>query len=377
MTRKIIAIMISTAIILLLFQGCRLNSSDELIIKKIEARLNALHVSAASIAIFDETGVIWSRAFGRISSKDEHEADNETIFRLASLTKVITGTAVMQLYERGLIDLQGDVNDYLPFSVRHPNFPETAITMHMLLTHSSGIRDNWTVIEGDFTSYDPSSKQIPGLSEACAGYFSEDGRWYDDKKNFTEEGPAGLSEYSNMAITLAGLIVQRVSGMPFEEYCEYNIIEPLGIDGGWNLLPQHTADMAFPADYDHADLEAYTGSAFPAGFFSCSSGDFASLASIFFNKGLCNGERILQEETTELMLSMQSSDYCYIWKPTGFTYGGEHMIHHTGGMDGTRTGVFLSQESGTGAVILTSGEFDFPYTYYDIIKILLDYGRGQ
>ena len=377
MKQTTLMIILSISAFMIALSGCSMDNDEERLNQKIESRLNALHVSAASISVFDEGGVIWSNAFGRLSTAGEQNADEDTIFKLASLTKVITGIAVMQLYERGQIDLDRDVSSYLPFSVRHPGYPETPVTMQMLLTHSSGIRDNWTVIEGDLTSYDPAAKKIPDLSETCTGYFTTDGEWYDEKLNFTGEGPGGITEYSNMGITLAGLIVEEVSGISFEDYCRLNIFVPAGISGGWNLLPQQTANMAHPADYNYDDVAAYTGSAYPAGFYCCSSGDFAALSSIFLNGGLCGGSRLLEKETAELMLRMQSGDFCYIWKPAGFTYDGEHLIHHTGGMAGTRTGVFLSLENRIGAVILTSGEFDFPYTYYDIIKTLIDFGRTR
>lgn len=78
----------------------------------------------------------------------------------------------------------------------------------------------------------------------------------------------------------------------------------------------------------------------------------------------------------DLMLTDKGTDFRYVWKKMGFTCDGEHPIGHTGGMEGTRTGVFLSEKHKIGLVFLAGGEFDFPYTYFETIQTLLAYGRS-
>ena len=68
------------------------------------------------------------------------------MFILSSVSKTVTATALMQLYERGLFELNDDIDAYLPFEVNHPNYPSASISFKMLLTHTSGIKDNWGVM---------------------------------------------------------------------------------------------------------------------------------------------------------------------------------------------------------------------------------------
>jgi len=92
---------------------------------------------AACIIKNDQT--VWKFAYGYANREEGKPASDETSYLLASISKTITGTAVMQLHENGLIDLDIDVSQYLPFSVRHPQYPDVIITTRMILAHRSGL----------------------------------------------------------------------------------------------------------------------------------------------------------------------------------------------------------------------------------------------
>lgn len=348
---------------LLVTVSCNLSLFKEDTKTKLYSRLDALGVTKASISIYSNKGPIWTKSYGG--------ANNETIFKLASLSKIITGIAIMQLHEKKLIDINTNINEYLPFEVINQHHPETLITTSMLLNHTSGIKDNWSVITQNLRSYDLNQNPIPGLLETCKEYLSTEGKLYDKNENYFSFNPGDKVEYSNMGYALLGLLVQCVSDLDFKDYCQTYIFSPLDIKGGWNLFPEDTNDMAIPTDFKGKAVSSYVDALYPAGFFSCSSNDFANLMSIFLD----NTNTVLKDETVSFILSRKIADQYYIFKESNFTVNSENLIYHLGGLDGSRTSVFLSKKHNVGFVLLSSGEYDMPMTFYEIVKILIDYGR--
>jgi CubicO group peptidase (beta-lactamase class C family) len=90
--------------------------------------------------------VVWQRSYGYANLQDSIAVTDTTSFLLASISKTFTATAIMQLWERGLFDLDEDVNNHLDFDVRNPYYPDSAITFRMLMTHTSTIHDNWGML---------------------------------------------------------------------------------------------------------------------------------------------------------------------------------------------------------------------------------------
>ena len=360
--------LIPAGLLLTALSGCRIFGIEDNYSSAAKSRLDSLHVSQASIALFSEEGVLDTLNYGG--------SDDTTQFQLASIGKILTGTAVLQLVETNMIDLYADINLYLPFPVRTAGHPADPITMHMLLTHTSGIKDNWDIIDREFSSCDTDIDPLPDLLKTCREYLSEDGLWYDRDKNFNSSSPGSKFEYSNMAISLAGLIVQEVTGIDFQQYCRENILNPLEIGGGWNLHPEDNNSISPPTDYSGKKVKTRSGSLTPAGFYTCSASDYARLMSVFINGGTYEQISILSEDSVSLMTERQFENHSYIWHFTGYTYNGEKLLFHNGGFDGIRTGVFISPDFKTGFVILCSGEYDAPFALYELVQMTLDFGRS-
>ena len=100
------------------------------------------NIPSISASIVKNGEIVWMKSYGYADINNQIEADNNTVYMLASCSKTITATALMQLYEQDLFQLDEPINNYLPFSVFNPNY-ETEITFRMLLTHTSSIKDNW------------------------------------------------------------------------------------------------------------------------------------------------------------------------------------------------------------------------------------------
>ena len=128
------------------------NRDEEELLEFIELTMENHLIPGISISIVKDQNIVWENHFGYSNIDQNILVDENTLFMLASISKTITATALMQLFEDGLFSLEDDIDSYLPFNVNHPDYPLTPITFKMLLTHTSGIKDNWDVMpyyEGD------------------------------------------------------------------------------------------------------------------------------------------------------------------------------------------------------------------------------------
>ena len=130
-------------------------ASDVIFDKKISLLMRLAGFCSLSTCIIKNDTIIWSKGYGLYDVPEQKQTTIDTIYVLASITKTIVGTALMQLYEQGLFDLDDDVNDHLPFELRNPNFPDDPITIRMLLSHTSSLNTNtqqqyyWFNFSGD------------------------------------------------------------------------------------------------------------------------------------------------------------------------------------------------------------------------------------
>ena len=147
-----------------------------------------------------------------------------------------------------LFALNDTVNEYLPFNINHPDYPEVPITFKMLLSHTSGIKDNWNFMP----FYDGDSPLE--LSYYLNQYLTPGGEFYDNDLNFTDYIPGTSFSYSNIGAALIGLLVEEISGQPFNEYSTENIFEPLEMDDACLL---YTSQLNFLYQIRYAQKEFF------------------------------------------------------------------------------------------------------------------------
>ena len=124
-----------------------INSSQELDLL-INSAMQTYHVPGLAALIIKNDSIVWSNNYGYANVSLNKPVEDSTLFMMASISKTITITALMQLWEDGLFDLEDNINDYLQpdFQIHHPNYPNDTITFKMLMTHTSSIDDNWNVL---------------------------------------------------------------------------------------------------------------------------------------------------------------------------------------------------------------------------------------
>jgi len=323
------------------------------------------HIPGLSASIVRNGRILWTESYGYANISQNLPVKDTTLFMLASISKTITGTALMQLYEQGYFKLDDPINEYLPFQVHNPMFPLKKITFRMLLTHSSSIRDNWDII----LPYLPGDPKIP-LGEYMEEYLTPRGEYYHRFLNFYLQRPGTDYHYSNIAVALAGYLVEVISGMPFDEYCKINIFKPLDMDEtAWFLADLNSSHIAVPYKWNGQKFipyEHYGYPDYPDGQLRTSATQLSHFLLMMMNHGEYNSTHILRESTIDLMLTPQLP--FYMGQENGYwanTQGiiwyqidlpGRTLWGHEGGDPGVSTCMFFEPETNIGVIILTNGE---------------------
>ena len=380
-----------------------LRDEDELL-NFIQNTMQTHLIPGVSIAIVKNDRIVWEKQLGYADISESIMTDNNTLFILSSISKTITATALMKLYEQNYFNLDDAINDYISFDITNPNYPLTNITFRMLLTHTSSIRDNWNVMP--YYDGDSDLELIYYLQE----YFTYDGEFYSESLNYTDSMPGTNYQYSNIGVALIGLLVEQISNQEFNEFCNQNIFEPLEMnDTYWFLseienedqiaTPYHfngeNGDYCFQIgcgvynqnnpcqcdplciDYDDCCIdydgicgengtgadpenlnpqEHYGYSDYPSGQLRTSSNNLAKFVSMYINNGLFNGQRILNPETIQLIKTIHFPD---INSTQGLVWyyknqNARTLFGHNGGDLGSATEMFLSIDDSIGIVLLTN-----------------------
>jgi len=243
-------------------------------------------IAGAVVAIVKDGTVLTERGYGFADVEKRTPVDPKlTLFRPGSVSKLFTWTAVMQLVEQGKIDLDADINRYLDFQV--PGRGGKPITMRNLMQHTAGFEEQ---ARGVISA----KNDLPGFAALLK-------KWVPDRVFEVGSTPA----YSNYGASLAGYIVQRVSGEPFDDYLEHHIFEPLDMRHSTfrQPLPPALAPLMSKgyrvASGDPEPFE-FIGPV-PAGSMSAPAEDMAHFMIAQLQDGEYHGNRILRADTAARM----------------------------------------------------------------------------
>ncbi|GEM_PF-193117 len=320
--------------------------------------MNSNNIPGLSACTIKNDSITWRGAFGYANFAENRKVTDSTLFMLASVSKTITGLALLQLWEAGRFELDDDINDYLPAPIVNPHFPDSPVTFRMLLTHTSSFRDNWSVM---FSTYVQGDTPIP-LDQYVASYFLPGGYYYSASSNFNSYAPGNGWQYCNHGFVLIGYLVQVISGIPFEQYCHDSIFVPAGMDESSFLLANlDTNHVAMPYSYSGGKYVPYGhfGYAdYPAGTLRSSPTQLARFLIAHLKFGLTNGVRIIDSATIAAITTPQCPSLSSTQGLTWYRYGfdGHWVWQHGGGDQGVRTRIAFCPEESTGVIVLTNGE---------------------
>ena len=338
---------------ILLINSCEKSGEDVSINVDAEIlkEMQNLKIPSVVACVVKGDDIVWEGTYGNQDVATSTPATRQTIYTLMSISKLFLAISVMQLWEDGLIDLEADINQYLPFEVRNPKFPNNKITPYMLMTHRSGLA--WPdPNEGipDFYYFFP-HEDVPLISEWLPGYIIPGGEQYKSNvwKNFA---PGEKELYSNIATPLLALIVEQISGMDYRDYCIENILEPLEMYSTAFRINLLNEDFLATPYYDNNyPMLQYTYRHYPAGNLKTNLEDFSHFAIAFLNYVVYNGKRILETASIEKMMEVQNpaTGMALLWSncPGG-------CIGHNGGGTGFSTRVEWHFDGNKGIFIFSN-----------------------
>jgi CubicO group peptidase (beta-lactamase class C family) len=336
------------------FTSCAPKSSAPQSLTELDAYI-AKEVQTAqypgfSVAIVVDDKMVWSKGYEVSNLSTRAPVTADTPFMLGSVSKVVTGTALMQLIEAGKIDLDADINTYLPFKIENPR-ASGKITLRHLATHTSGLVDNQKTLAASYGAGDSSIT----LEDFLQSYFTPTGSRYNANLNFAKTKPGMQYEYSNIAIGLAAYLLERQIAGSFDGYTNEHIFKPLGMSNThWFLRDfKDVNSIAFPYDAEYPELTHYGYPTYPDGQLRSSANDMAKFLATIMNGGQLNSTRILETKTLAAMLEPQFPD-APKEEPQGlfWTFKKGGLIGHAGGDPGTGSYLYWNPETHIGAVVM-------------------------
>ncbi len=316
-------------------------------------------IPTIQVGIIEDGELRYAKGFGAQTSLDN-------VFPIGSIQKMFVAMAILQLYDDGLIDLDADVNDYLPFSLVNPNYPDVAITPRLLLYHRSGIVremrytfcwDTRGVLYPEYKSV--YSSEIIGmglgeflnstLADANSPYYQN---WIWEFEPDTEYG------YSAVGYQILSYLVEIVSGELFSEYVTTNIFEPLDMTHtSFNVSDlEHHATPYIRYNHSNHAVPVWAGN----DVIRSNVQDLAKFILVHMNQGRYGDVQILKPETVEMMHEIGSplggTPYGLIQRGYGmaiYSYDGD-IFGHSGSSVGGISTVFFSPSSQKGLIYISN-----------------------
>ncbi|MBC7911361.1 MAG: serine hydrolase [Pyrinomonadaceae bacterium] len=333
-------------------------------------QMDKLHIPGAVITVVKDGKLFFTKGYGYSDLEKQRPVfPDSTLFRAYSVSKTFTATAVMQLVERGKLKLDEDVNKYLKRFKLKDNFPEP-VTLAHLLTHTAGFVDTDAGVDSMLTF---GKYHSVAFGDNLAAHMPPRAK------------AVGPFRYSNYGASLAGFIVEEVSGEPFEKYIEKHILQPLGMKRSTFLLPYQlapnvAADVAVgyryvDGEYQRMSPEAGDFWTAPAANLLTTGTDMAPFMIAQLNQGRYGNARLLKEATFQEMHKQRS-----IGESPLISYGlfrnfenNQQAVFHNGGYDGAISQMMLLPEHNIGwFVSYTFGGDERRQLRWNLTSALLD-----
>ena len=334
------------------------------------AKMAAEHVAGVTLSVVDAGQVLFEKGYGYSDVARQVPVDpDSTEFVLGSLSKTFTWTAVMQLVEQGKLDLDTDVNRYLDFTI--PATYSQKITLNNLMAHNAGFE------ESRYQQMKPAGQEPETL-----------GQWVRTHVPARIRPPGEASAYANYNAALAGYLVERASGMAFDDYVERNILAPLGMEHTTSRQP-----VPGPLAGDTTQMYTYQGGTYqpqprydvtlnaaPAGSLRSTAGDMGRFMLAHLNDGQYAGRVMLRPATAQFM---HGRSFTNDPRVNGMAHGfwemdmnGQRVLGHAGSHFICNSLMLLLPERGLGVFIAANsqGSMNFlgPMAYNGFERAFLD-----
>jgi CubicO group peptidase (beta-lactamase class C family) len=332
-------------------------AQKEKAVAEINNIMKELDVVGLSVAVVKNGEIIYSQSFGTKDIESNTTLTDQDIFRIASISKSFSATSIMQLVEAKKLKLEDDFSELVGFKVRNPKYPETVITLKMILSHTSSINDS-------------------------EGYFNLDvinpeknNNW---AKCYNDYEPGKGYQYCNLNFNMVGAVIEKYSGERFDNYVKQHILNPLKIYGGYCI--DSLSAQKFTTLYEYnAKTKAYTAAPAayaprreelknyvlgystpifsPTGGMKISAIDLATYMTMHMNYGKYDGGRLISKKHSKLMQKKISDQegYGLALLETSTLIPGKLMKGHTGSAYGLYSAMFFEPKEKFGIVVITNG----------------------
>lgn len=347
--------------------------------QKLQREIDKEGIPMLGAAIVKSGKVVWESYHVNSRIAELPTPNRQSIFSLGSISKLLTATAALQLYEKGQLDLDQDLSDYLKVNFRNPNFPDEVITARHLLTHSAGLAKS---IRGaaDFTITYTDNRKLE-LKPIVTKYLVKSGSEFSPEL-WTRAKPGESIISSNVGVAVLGYLVEVISGVNFYEYCRINIFEPLQMNDTYFVASENRdkfnmhVPLYLPSSLNTFDQ--YDNILSPAFGAHSSINDLSRFITSIVQTSDNQDSKILDSITIREMLDMNStitnlpfnSAIGLMWRAP---FNAE-WIGHTGGVPGASTSMDFNKKNGVSVIILVNQQRQFSiYPRGKIYKFLHEY----
>lgn len=294
--------------------------------------------------------------YGYSSLLENKQVEDDTIFRIASVSKVIISMAALKLAEENLLDINEDISNILGFKVRNPKYPDRPITTKMLMLHTSSITDN---ISDDNLGYNGVNGYhfFVSLEDLLTNPNSK----YYSEKTYSEFAPGERYIYSNFGPGIIACIVEKCSGMLFTEFVDKHFFKPLNMDASFkanNIIKKDKISDTFTGfvtkkiakdfiEGSYPDFPLGNNFRGPAGGLFVSMQDLSKIMIALMKDGMYKDIRILDKETVDKFLNLNFFASRF--------YGENNIKGHTGGAYGICSVMYFSKDKKTGVCFIANG----------------------
>jgi CubicO group peptidase (beta-lactamase class C family) len=324
---------------------------------EINAMMKEMKAVGISVAVVKGDDVVYTHSFGLKNIEQNTPLSDNDIFRIASISKSFSATSIMQLRDAGKLSVDDDFSKLVGFTVRNPKYPETVITLKMVLSHRSGINDS-------------------------QGYFNLDvinpERNPDFAKCYSDYEPGTKWQYCNLNYNMVGAVIERISGERFDRYVKKHILDPLGLYGGYNIDSLDAKRFVTLYEYDTVSRKfsaataayaprteeiknyvmGYSTPLFsPTGGMKISATDLAKYMTMHMYQGTYKGVKIISKNSAKLMQKKISEEEGYAMAIMNFKelIPGKVMVGHNGSAYGLYSAMFFDPKEKFGIVVITNG----------------------
>ena len=323
----------------------------------IDQNMDLLKVVGYQVSIIDEGELKWNYSAGYKNIETRNLVNDSSLFQIASCSKPVTALAIMKLYDQKQLDLDDDINKYLPFIVKNPYFPEDTITVRMLLTHTSSLRENWNLV-GSLLSVNDVNYNPDSIQQFTKNYYVKKGNHYKKRKNFYKYPPGETRNYSNIAFSLLAVIVENITSNPFEVYMQKSIFEPLGMSNTyWFLKDIPNDNIVKRHNKKQKPLINLEYPFYPSSQLFTTTKDYFKILKLMINNGRLGDGEFLSKGTMQEFLKIdrkiRKSYLCQAtcWFAEVDTTNKTVVYQHTGGLPGVSTSAYFSMDTKKGIIL--------------------------